>query len=255
VQTSNRTSGTSAAAAVEFTHSGYRQLLRKLKGAGYNLIGFGEADCALRNREQFTLMRHDIDFDLEKAGCLARIEQSEGVSATYFFMLRTEHYNVFSREGTAAIQEILNGGHRLGLHFDCASYPEDLSDAALGAACRQEARMLEDWFERKVEVVSYHRPAPRVLQSCAGISHPYPHTYLPLYTKAIHYCSDSRGEWKHGDPLQTVAFAECRPLHILIHPIWWCEDRMDSCSVLHRLLTHKGEGLKRSFAENCTIFR
>jgi len=161
---------------MEFTYLGYRSLVQRLKAANYRFISFAEANCALRNCERFALMRHDIDFDLGKAAEMAKVEKDEGILSTYFFMLRTEHYNVFSREGTLAVHEILAHGHRLGLHFDCASYPEASTAEQFAAACRQEARVLEDWFAHKVEIVSYHRPSPSVLKGDPEISYPYQNT-------------------------------------------------------------------------------
>jgi len=108
--------------ALNFTHSSYAEMLRRLKGEGYEFALFPEAEAALAAGRQFALLRHDIDFDLGKAAEMARIEQMEGVRATYFFLLRTEHYNLLSADGATLVREILEYGHHLGLHFDCAAF-------------------------------------------------------------------------------------------------------------------------------------
>ena len=84
--------------SVEFTYDGYTRLLRQLQGKGYEFASFSQSRELAREGKRFVLMRHDIDFDLEKAAEMARVEQREGVRATYFFMIRTEHYNLFSRD-------------------------------------------------------------------------------------------------------------------------------------------------------------
>jgi len=238
----------------EFTHSAYASFLEELLRKGYKFKPFLEAETALQTKERFILMRHDIDFDLQKAAEIACIEERAGVHATFFFMLRTEHYNVLSKDGSAWVRQILDRGHHLGLHFDCASYPSKTSVSEFAAACRREATVLESWFGQRVQVVSYHRPAADVLMGDPKLSEPYLNTYLPLFTKQIHYCSDSRGEWKHGTPLETAAFAQGEPLHVLIHPIWWCRERTGALPVLNRLLEEKQQIFRGSFRENCTVF-
>ncbi len=237
-----------------FTHSAYALLLEQLLQKGYKFKSFLEAKGALAAAERFVLMRHDIDFDLQKALEIARIEEQAGVRSTYFFMLRTEHYNLLTRDGTAAVREILGLGHYLGLHFDCASYAPETTIDEFAGACRREAGILESWFSQPVQVVSYHRPASNVLMGNAKLSEPYLNTYLPLFTKQIQYCSDSRGQWKYGTPTQTAAFANGEPLHILIHPIWWCRQQTEAVPVLNRLLEEKTEIFRGSFRENCSIF-
>src|SRR5436190_22148440 len=110
------------ATLAHFTHSAYADFLQELRRNGYEFKSFLEAESALAAKERFVLMRHDIDFDLQKAAEVALIEERLCVRSTFFFMLRTEHYNLLSRDGTALVRRILDQGHHLGLHFDCASY-------------------------------------------------------------------------------------------------------------------------------------
>ena len=131
---------------LNFTHDDYRRLINELGGAGYEFLFFPEAEDRLGKRSQFALLRHDVDIDLEPASALAEVDARLNVNSTYFFMLRTSHYNVFSQEGSTQVRRILAPGHALGLHFDCAAYPEESTVAELAAACRREATMLGDWF-------------------------------------------------------------------------------------------------------------
>jgi len=45
--------------------------------------------------------------------------------------------------------------------------------------------------------------------------------YAPRYTKQMGYCSDSRGGWHHGEPLDHDAVQSSRGLQLLTHPLWW----------------------------------
>src|SRR5580704_12210113 len=124
--------------AEAFTYDGYRELIRDYLTAGYRFGAFRDALAAsVSDGPPLVLMRHDIDFDLRKARDMAEVEHQEGVQATYFFLLRTDHYNLFSKAGSAEIERILQMGHHLGLHFDCAAYRPDATDSELAAACRK----------------------------------------------------------------------------------------------------------------------
>jgi len=244
-----------AACFTAFIFDGYRRLIDGLKSAGYLFLTFPKAQAALNDSTPFALLRHDIDMELEAALKLAEIEAEAGVQATYFFLVRTETYNLFSSAGTATISRILKMGHHLGLHFDCASYDAESSVENLRAACGREAALLEQWFGRPVEVVSYHRPNKLVLSGLDALSAPRPHTYMPLFTGPITYLSDSRGCWAHGGPLDSVAYAERRPLHILVHPIWWNDRPIGPFEVLERYADRKGSALETELAKNCSIYR
>lgn len=239
----------------EFTYENYLNMARKLRGRGYSFAFFAEAEKLLAEKKMFVLMRHDVDLDLDRAAALAAIESEEGIAATYFFLVRTEHYNIYSRRGTEAVKRILGGGHALGLHFDCAAYPKNASVEDLSRACSVEASMLADWFGSKVSVVSYHRPGPLVLTGNPALSAPLPHTYMPMFTKDIAYFSDSRGAWTRGAPSESPEFEQGKPLHILAHPVWWNARPARPLDSLHNLCEKKADDFERSLATNCTIFR
>lgn len=237
-----------------FCLTGYASLMERLRSKGYCFRSFPEASQCLANGEQFVLLRHDIDFDLSAAEQMSAVEAELGIVSTYFFMLRTEHYNPLTRSSSELISKILSRGHHFGLHFDCASYSPSASVSDLASACGVEAEVLGRWFRCPVKIVSYHRPNSNVLTGNPAISAPLPHTYSQLYTKEIQYCSDSRGAWNHGMPTDLPAFKEGRPLHILVHPIWWASTVRTPKERLLELIESKGKDLHQSFANNCTVF-
>lgn len=241
--------------AEAFTYDGYIELLRDYLAAGYAFESFPGVVSAAPGGRPALLMRHDIDFDLAAARRMAEIEADAGARATYFFLLRTAHYNLFSAEGTAETRRILDAGHHLGLHFDCAAYPPEAAVNELARFCAKEASILGDWFERPVEVVSYHRPNAAVLTGDAALSAPLPHTYMPRFTREMKYCSDSRGEWRYGDPRSTPEFARRAPMQILIHPLWWNPSVSRAPETLDRWLSGRVESLAESMAANCTVYR
>jgi hypothetical protein len=237
-----------------FSYDGYRELLRDYLAGGYRFGSFSEVGQTRADGASLAVMRHDIDFDLAAARRMAEIEQEAGIQATYFYLLRTEHYNVFSPAGSAEIARVLELGHHLGLHFDCAAYPTETTSSVLAEACRREADLLANWFGRDVEIVSYHRPSPLVLTGDPELSAPLPHTYTSRFMKGMKYCSDSRGRWHYGDPRATSEFAARAPMHILIHPVWWNEGAQPAGQTLDRWLSGRLDSLQDSMAANCTVY-
>jgi hypothetical protein len=233
-----------------FTYVAYRELLRDYQEAGYRFGSF--ADEA---KGSVVLMRHDIDFDLGAALAMAEVEHREHVRATYFFLLTTTHYSLFCPEGRETLRQILEMGHYVGLHFDCAAYPADTGETGLAAACAREVEILETWIGQPVRIVSYHRPSAQVLTGNPSLSAPLPHTYTARFMKEMKYCSDSRGEWRFGDPRSTPEFAERKPMHILIHPIWWGGERREPAAVLHDWRVRHIEEIEQSMEANCTVYR
>jgi len=245
-------SGTSTS---EFTQDAYRSLLTAFKEREYTFASFSESMRLLKRAERFVLMRHDLDFDLQAAALISEIEADEGVIASYFVLLRTDLYNPFSSDGSAAVRRILELGHHLGLHFDCAAYPPESTISDLAEASDLEASLLEQWFGRKIEVISYHRPSKLVLTGDPALSAPRSHTYMREFTEAIHYVSDSRGTWAYGSPTDSDAFRDGGPMHVLTHPIWWAHE---APSPYHRLLDYRDQKideLETAIARSCKVYR
>ena len=240
-----------------FTYTHYRRLLGQLQKRGYQFAQFTRAVKPLSRVGRFVLLRHDIDMDLGKALQMARIEAECGVQATYFFLVRTDHYNLFSQKGSDAVRAILDLGHWLGLHFDCAAYPSrgqgEASPAETATHVTREARLLADWFGKEINVVSFHRPLSSVLSGDAALSAPLWHTYMKCFTEQVFYCSDSRGSFRYGHPLESKAFAEGRPLQLLTHPVWWSAEGSTPQESLRRLIVRQQNRFRRSLAENCQV--
>ena len=207
--------------AGEFTLSAYRDLLEAFLENRYTYGFFEDAENLMALRSPFVLLRHDVDLSLHKAHALAVVEQELGVKSTYFIRLRSSVYNPFDPEETAIVQDLLQMGHRVGLHFDTSIYGGRALPESLAGCCAKEIAQLEHWFEIKIEIVSFHQPSKECLRAGSSITGGVPHTYLPLYTEHIGYCSDSTGQWRFGHPLERDEFQGQKPLHLLVHPIWW----------------------------------
>jgi hypothetical protein len=232
-----------------FTLAGYEDMLSAFRGLGYSVVGF--SDVAPDRRH--LVLRHDLDMSIPAGLELAEREAAHGISAHYFVLMRSGLYNPRSAEASRALCRLVDLGHAVGLHFDAALYADD--DAELEAGCVAECASLEDLLGQPVEMISFHRPSIRLQgmeRSFAG----RPHAYEPRYFSAIGYCSDSRGEWRHGPPLEHPAVAAGRALQLLTHPIWWTREPGETAvERLDRLRVELDRRLARELAANCDIYR
>jgi hypothetical protein len=201
---------------VDFTAAGYAALLAAFRDRGYEVRGYHSADPARRH----LILRHDLDMSIEAALPIAALEAEAGVAASYFVLLRSEMYNVQSPSSMQALRSIGEHGHDIGLHFDASLYADD--DAALDRAAAAECAVLEALLGRPIATISFHRPARR-LMGHAGRFAGRRHAYEPRFFSDMGYCSDSRGAWHHGHPLDHRAVATGRALQLLTHPIWWLD--------------------------------
>ena len=246
---------TSMSSPPQFTYQWYEYFLDHLERENYAFSNFKDAISAKPDDRHFVILRHDVDFDTEKALAMARFESEKGISSTYFFLMSSSHYNVLEKEARRDIEQILRLGHKLGLHFDTAAYPESSSAIYLNDMCVKEARILGHLFDADISAVSFHRPPDFVLTGDTSFCSEYPHTYQTVFTKDMTYLSDSRAMWKYGDPIEKGLVAEHVNLHILIHPIWWNNAYKSGNEVLNENLNQKCIRLNQSFKYNCQIFQ
>lgn len=231
----------------EFSPAGYRSLLKAFLDAGYEAVDYGEA---VPERAHL-ILRHDLDMSLQAAEQIGALEKELGVSAHYFVLLRTEMYNLFSENSLKAIETLIGLGHRIGLHFDASLYDNDeMEDAA-----EWEAGCLQCLTGAEVSMISFHRPAHHLL----GDERPLagrPHAYQPRFFEEITYCSDSRGKWAYGHPLDLPVFAEKRSVQLLTHPIWWTGNSIaGAVPRLDTFVEERDRVLRRELARNCEPYQ
>lgn len=234
-----------------FTYGYYKEFLSRL-GEVYSFTTFGEGKKTRRNTDRpLLILRHDIDMDLESALRMASLENSLGIVATYFFQVRCPLYNVFSGRGAELVHGILSHGHYFGLHFDCALY-KDIAVDNINGYVNDECSLLESFFNRPVEAVSFHRPGPLEL---SGINlDRWPNTYEEVFLKRFEYFSDSRGDWARGNPLDSEAFSARKNLHILAHPVWWTETPLTPYECLVRLVERLGSRAEEYISASCQVW-
>lgn len=229
-----------------FSYSEYEQILRQVIESRYRMVDYKTAkrlvdagdDC------RFAVLRHDVDLDPEKALRMAEIEHEYRVRSTFFFLVSSDVYNVFSRSVSRSIDRILAMGHMLGLHFDFATCGPDSAVYRLGL----EKEMLKRRFGSVVDAVSYHcyRHIPPGFVGSSTLIDAYQE---PFMTR-IRYFADSYGTWRYGHPLNSREFREGKPLHLNFHPMWWDERPRPRILGLSEFARKRDRALKWSISRN-----
>jgi len=76
---------------MDFTYTQYEFMLDLLNEKKYIF-------CNYSNYLEFkrcVILRHDVDFSLQKALDFARLENLKNISSTYFILVSTNFYNIF----------------------------------------------------------------------------------------------------------------------------------------------------------------
>jgi hypothetical protein len=232
-----------------FSITAYGDLLAALIERGYRVVSYAEASPS----EQHLILRHDVDFDLDAALRMAEMEAERGLVSNYFVLLRTEFYNIFSRKGTNALQHLAALGHDVGLHFDPAFH--DAEDADLHRAATAECDLLATVTGKPVKTFSLHRPPRNLLANSLEIPGRI-NAYAGRYFTEMAYCSDSRGAWHYGHPLEQDAVAQGTALQLLTHPMWWTHFDVASPQMrIEQFLQRRHALIDSEAAANCDIFK
>lgn len=231
-----------------FTLAGYRELIEAILGRGYSLRSFHDVEPGASH----LVLRHDVDQSIAIARELADLEIANGWRSTWFILVRTEMYNAFSRAAVADMRALLAAGHEIGLHLDATHYD---GEDALDRGCALECDMLEQVIAVPVRLVSFHRPPRERLGGIRPIGGRQ-HTYMDRFFREMGYCSDSRGEWRHGHPLAHPALCRSQALQLLVHAVWWVgAEPATPRERLRRVLDERAATLEAELAANNDVWR
>ncbi len=202
-----------------------------LKENGYYFCDYIDYERFQRS----VILRHDIDFSLEKALEFAELENYKGIKSTYFVLLSTDFYNVFSKKANGIIKGIIDLGHQIGLHFDEKRYK--ISNVReLEHWVKREIDILGYAIDKELKVVSMHRPSKWVLENdiqFEGIIN----SYSKIYMEEFKYLSDSRMHWREN-VISIIQSKRYDKLHILAHPFWYLHNEVTMKDKLINFINH-----------------
>jgi len=200
---------------MQFTYRAYENLINLLQHNKYIF-------CSYHNyfqHDNCVILRHDVDYSLEKALSMAHIERELGIKSTYFVLLSTDFYNIASKKCQSIIGKIYELGHEIGLHFDEAKYDTLDDEKKFIMQIKNEAEVMGMLLGFKINCVSMHRPSKVTLVAdyqIQGIIN----SYSKVFFNEFKYVSDSRRNWRE-DIESIMSSGKYKRLHILIHPFWY----------------------------------
>ncbi len=230
---------------MNFTYDAYKSLIALLQGNNYTITDYHN----WTSHEKCVVLRHDIDYDIKKALEFANLENGLGVKSTYFVLVTSDFYNVFSSANANMLNKIAALGHGIGLHFDEVRYPGYNLDG-LREKIIEESQLLEKAAGIKVSTVSMHRPSKMILDSnlqIPGIINSYSDTFF----KNFKYLSDSRRRWR--EPVkEIIASNQFKKLHILTHAFWYNDREADLHDSISLFVNNANHDRYITLSENIT---
>ena len=207
-------------------------------------------DVLKSNLSRFCVLRHDIEFSVDRALILARIEKELGVISTYTVQLRNNTYNALSQKNIEAVQEIKKLGHHIGLHQN----PPKMSDKELIKYIQKDIETLEHYYGFEVDRFAFHRCGsnPQLLEKYVKVPNKincYAEEFFHYFKEhnpedfRVHYLADSNHKWKYGHPLHTDYTKYPFRMQLLTHPYSWSVDGYSNMPNFNRLIKERNQEL------------
>ena len=241
-----------------FSYAEYRNIITLVK---HNLpiMDFSEVSD---DADSFCVLRHDIEFSIDRALEMARIEHDDlGVHSTYTVQLRNNTYNALSQKNIEAIQEIEEMGHYIGLHQN----PPQMGDDELVDYILKDIETLEHYYGFEVDRFAFHRCGsnPGILEKYVevpGKINCYAEDFFHYFSGdrpeelRVHYLADSNHQWKYGHPLHIDYYDLPQKMQLLTHPYSWSEEGYDNISNYTKLIRERNEELLTSMDSETKTF-
>ena len=241
-----------------FSYAEYRNIITLIR---HNLpiVDFSEVNDEMIS---FCVLRHDIEFSIDRALEMARIEHEDlNVHSTYTVQLRNNTYNALSEKNIEAIQEIESMGHYIGLHQN----PPEMNDDELVDYILKDIETLEHYYGFEVDRFAFHRCGsnPGILEKYVkvpGKINCYSEDFFHYFSGEkpeelrVHYLADSNHQWKYGHPLHIDYYDLPQKMQLLTHPYSWSEEGYDNISNYTKLIRERNEELLTSMDSETKTF-
>ena len=210
----------------------------------------------------FCVLRHDIEFSIDRALTMARIEHDDlGVHSTYTVQLRNNTYNALSQKKIEAIQAIESMGHYIGLHQN----PPMMDDDELVDYILKDIETLEHYYGFEVDRFAFHRCGsnPGILEKYVEVPDKincYAKDFFHYFKGdtpedlRVHYLADSNHDWKYGHPFSIDYWDIPQKMQLLTHPYSWTDEGYDNLDNYTELIRERNEELVHSMNTETKTF-
>lgn len=235
-----------------FSYREYETIIAHLRSVN-TIMDYSEVK---ETTDSFCVIRHDVEFSVERALALATFEsESLGLHTSYLFQARNNCYNIFSDTNIKILHEIRNMGHHVGLHLHVGlkqpneSYVEYIE---------KEANFFAMGTGIDIDRFSYHRPPNDVLEQyleVPGLIDCYSRLFFHYFKNRpehirVNYFTDSRHQWQHGHPLNSSG----KKVQFLAHPYSWTKNGYENTGNYRSLLDEKYKEIRSSINQETSTF-
>lgn len=238
-----------------FSFDDYRKIIQAIKDSG-RYCTYEEA----KHKNEFIIMRHDVEYSVERAYALSKVEESMDFRSTFFFQWTNNSYNILSRKNRDILTDMHEIGQEIGLHFAL----NGMTDMNLiRERIKQEIDMLSNMLGFEIKSFSIHRPSPSVLAEnikLSGILNAYQDEFFTFDPKAtpesdldVKYMSDANHIWRYGYP-DAETIEKYDKIQILTHPFAWTKKGYDNLDNYKTLVNEKYVELIDSIDNECKDF-
>jgi hypothetical protein len=235
-----------------FSYKEYVHIIEWVK-SNYNILQFKDIT---KDTSEFCVIRHDVEYSIDRAYNLAKLEETMGLKTTYLVQTKSNCYNALSVKNIPILREIHNMGHTIGLHVHCGllnTYDSVTDMITLDIEILSKALGVD------VTVFSFHRPTAELLTSnlkTPGLINTYSDLYFHPYVGRtpvklnVRYMSDSNHSWKYGYPTTS----NNSKLQLNFHPFSWTKSGQENTPNFKTLILEKNEEMISSMSNEIRTF-
>ena len=215
----------------DFTYKTYKKILLKFLSNHKNLT-FSDFKKRKLEYERFFIIRHDIDYCLDKAIKMAEFDHSLSIRSTFFLQISSPYYSLFDDKGYNTINKILSLKHEIGLHYDVANY-----EIRKKYNLEKEIKILSSLLSKKIYSISMHNPGINGLKLIQNKN--LINAYSNTFKKNINYYSDSAGSWRDETYDFLTSDIVPKKVQFLFHPIFWDTSKGNRYIRLNKFINNK----------------
>jgi len=182
----------------------------------------------LQKKNQFLIMRHDVDFSIDQALEMAKLESEHNICSTYFILLHSPYYNALSEQNIKKIRKFLELGHEIGLHYDTILTENNNQILKM---VNNEANLLSNMIGEEIISIAPHNVS-MVIKKIDHKNIKFIDATNPKILNSVKYISDSVQNWRDGCMCNHID--RKKKLIILTHPIWWQKYHNSRNSILQK---------------------
>ena len=239
-----------------FSYDDYREIIKAIQESG-RAKNYREA----LGSDEFVIMRHDVEYSVDRAYDLSLVESEMGFTSTWFFQWTNNSYNILSRRSKAKINDMHDRGHVIGLHYALNGLT-DMQQARKQIV--KEMRILSEMFDYEITEFSVHRPPVEILAEnikLPNVINAYQDDFFSFAPDVtddtvlpVKYMSDANHIWRYGYPTRENILNH-KKVQILVHPFAWCEAGYDNRDNYAAMVQEKYTEMIESIDAECKDFK